>query len=221
MFICVNRGGQCDSSDEAFITERLTQTLNRLGPLLARLRYGFSTKAQIKDDLSKNNILELCSDTSLIMSHVAAITSDTKGCECSDASMNFICSWYNRRWPALGEIFVQASVGLQGLFAQCCFDEILMVRDLPPLARQIESCLVDFAKNMNLTWTPLGNDAFKPDFEAQSSAFFQLVEGIEDVIDETPDNTRIWGKPRDELVIALEALNLWKWASPEEGLNYQ
>jgi hypothetical protein len=31
---------------------------------------------------------------------------------------------------------------------------------------------------------------------------------IEDAMDEIPDNIRIWGKTRDELVIALEALNL-------------
>ena len=39
--------------------------------------------------------------------------------------------------------------------------------DIPPLARQIESCLLDFAKKMNLTGTPHGNDAFEPNFEAQ------------------------------------------------------
>ncbi|PVH69206.1 hypothetical protein DL98DRAFT_578469 [Cadophora sp. DSE1049] len=76
---------------------------------------------------------------------------------------------------SLGEIFVHASAELPGLLAQCFFDEIPVARGLAPLARQIESCLVDFAKKMNLTWTPLGKDAFKPDFEAQSLDFFQLA----------------------------------------------
>jgi hypothetical protein len=61
---------------------------------------------------------------------------------------------------------------------------------------------------MNLTWTPLGKDAFKPDFEAQSLAFFQLAKGIEDAMDEIPDNIHIWGKTQDKLIIAVEALAL-------------
>lgn len=35
IFICVDRGDRCDSSDEAFITERFTQALTRLEPVLA------------------------------------------------------------------------------------------------------------------------------------------------------------------------------------------
>lgn len=80
--------------------------------------------------------------------------------------------------------------------------------DLPPLARQIESCLTDFVKRMNLTWTPHGNDAFEPDLEAQASGFIHLAKGIEDAMDEIPDNNRIWGKTQDELVLAVEALSL-------------
>jgi hypothetical protein len=38
-----------------------------------------------------------------------------------------------------------------------------------------------------MTWTPHGNDAFEPDFEAQASAFFHLAKGIEDAMDETPE----------------------------------
>lgn len=79
---------------------------------------------------------------------------------------------------------------------------------LPPLAQQIESCLMGFAKKMNLSWISHRDDDFVADFEAQSSAFFQLAKGIEEAMDEIPDNIRIWGKARDELVIALEALNL-------------
>jgi hypothetical protein len=59
-----------------------------------------------------------------------------------------------------------------------------------PLARQIEFCLTDFAKKMNLTWTDYG-DTFKPDFEAQASAFFYLAKDIEDAMDEIPDNIPI------------------------------
>jgi len=56
------------------------------------------------------------------------------------------------------------------------FDRIPVV-DMPPLATQIESCRLDFAKKMNLAWTPHGNDAFEPNFEAQASAFFHLENG--------------------------------------------
>jgi hypothetical protein len=207
MLICVNRGDHCDSFDETFVTERLTQTLTRLEPVLAEMRYSFSSKAQIEDHLSENNILELCSDASLILRHIDAVLSDTEGIECAEASMTFICSWYNRRWPALSKSSAPASAGLQGLYTHYSFDQIPVV-GLPPLARQIESCLVDFAKKMNLTWTSYGDDTFEPDFEAQSSAFFQLAKGIEDAMDEIPDNIRILGKTQDELVIAVEALTL-------------
>ena len=206
-FICANRGDRCDSWDEVFITERLTHTLTQLGPVLAGMRYSFSSKAQIEDHLSKNNILELCSDASLILRHVDAILSDTEGIECAEASMTFICSWYNRRWPALSKSSAPASAGPPGLYTHYSFDQIPMV-GLPPLARQIESCLVDFAKKMNLTWTSYGDDTFEPDFEAQALAFFQLAKGIEYAMDEIPDNIRIWGKAQDELVIAVEALTL-------------
>jgi len=82
------------------------------------------------------------------------------------------------------------------------------VVDLPPLARQIESCLMDFAKKMNLTWTPYGNDGFVPNFEAQALAFFQLAMGIEDAMDEIPDNNPILGRAKDELIIGVEVLTL-------------
>jgi hypothetical protein len=84
---------------------------------------------------------------------------------------------------------VSASAKLPGIYAHNCFDRIPVVQ-FPPLARQIESCLVDFAKKMNLTWTD-----YEPDFEAQASAFFHLIKGIEDTMDEIPDSNRIWGKP--------------------------
>lgn len=48
-----------------------------------------------------------------------------------------------------------------------------------------------FSKEMNLTWTPLGNDAFKANFDAQATAFFHLAKGIEDAMNEIPDNIRI------------------------------
>jgi hypothetical protein len=207
IFICVNRGDRCDSSDEAFVTKRLTQTLTWLGPALAGMRYSFSSKAQIEDHISKNNISELCTDASLILRHVDAIFSDTESVECAEASMTFLCTWYECRWPALSESSVPTSAGLPGIYAHGCFDRIPVV-DMPPLARRIESCLMIFAKKMNLSWISHGDDDFEADFEAQSSAFFQLVKGIEDAMDETPDNTRIWGKTRDELVTTLEALNL-------------
>jgi hypothetical protein len=35
-----------------------------------------------------------------------------------------------------------------------------------------------------------------------------LAKDIEDAMDEIPDNNRIWGKTQDELVTAVEALNL-------------
>jgi len=54
MFICVNRGDRCDFSDEAFVTERLTQTLTRLEPVLARIGFWLSSKAQIEDELCKS-----------------------------------------------------------------------------------------------------------------------------------------------------------------------
>ena len=49
-----------------------------------------------------------------------------------------------------------------------------------------------FTNEMNLTWTPLGNNTFKPDFNAQASAFFHLANGIEDAMDNIPDNIRVW-----------------------------
>jgi hypothetical protein len=190
MFICVNRGDWCDSSNAVFVTERLTQTLTRLEPLLSGMRYGFSSKAQIGDDLAKNNILELCSDASLILRHVDAMFSDAEGTEWAQASMTFTCSWYNCRWPALSSSSVPTSAGLPGLYAHDGFDRI-PVLDLPPLARQIELSLVEFAKKMNLTWTPYGDGTFEPDFDAQASAFFDLAKGIEDAMDEIPDNIRV------------------------------
>ncbi|KAL3420124.1 hypothetical protein PVAG01_08623 [Phlyctema vagabunda] len=197
-----------NSSDKAYITERLTQTLNRLEPLLARLRYSFSTKTQIEDDLSKNNISELCSDASLILRHInAEFTANfTAMDESAHASMNFLCSWYIRKWPRWGKILVHDSPDIPGLYAQCCFDEIPVVLELPPLARQIESCLVAFAKEMNLTWTPTGNDAFKADFDAQATAFFHLAKGIEDAMDEIPDNIRVHNisTPKDVATESLE-----------------
>jgi hypothetical protein len=42
----------------------------------------------------------------------------------------------------------------------------------------------------------------------QASAFFHLIKGIEDAMDEIPDNDHIWGEAQDELVTAIEALNL-------------
>lgn len=171
------------------------------------MRYSFSSKAQIEDHLSKNNILELCSDASLTLRHVDAILSDTEGDECAEASMTFICSWYDRRWPALSKSSLPTSAGLPGLYAHSYFDQIAVV-GLPPLARQIESCLMDFARKMNLTWTPHGDDNFEPDLEAQASAFFHLAKGIEDAMDEIPDNNRIWRNPEDELVLAVEGLSL-------------
>jgi hypothetical protein len=65
---------------------------------------------------------------------------------------------------------------------------------MPPLARQIASCLLDFGKKMNLSWTSYGDDTFEPDFKAQASAFDHLAKGIEDAMDEIPDNNRIFGK---------------------------
>ncbi|OAF59420.1 hypothetical protein VC83_04455 [Pseudogymnoascus destructans] len=53
----------------------------------------------------------------------------------------------------------------------------------------------------NPTWTSLGDDDIEPDLEAQASAFFHLAQGIEDAMDEIPDNNRILRKPQDELVI--------------------
>jgi hypothetical protein len=205
MFICVNRGDRCDSSDEAFVTERLIQTLERLEPVLAGSCYSFSSKAQIEEHLSRNNVSELCSDASLILHHVAAIIYDKNNC--AEAVMTFICSWYNRRWPALSKSFVPVSVGSRGIYGYHCFDRISLV-NLPPLARQIESCLMSFAKKMNLSWMSHGDGDFEADFEAQSLAFFQLAKGIEDAMDEIPDNIRIWGKTQDELAIAVEALTL-------------
>ncbi|KAH9203555.1 hypothetical protein DL95DRAFT_147148 [Leptodontidium sp. 2 PMI_412] len=38
----------CDSSEEAFVTERLTQTLTRLGHVLAGMRYSFFPKLRLK-----------------------------------------------------------------------------------------------------------------------------------------------------------------------------
>jgi hypothetical protein len=134
MVFYIDRGGRPDSSDDAFITERLTQTLTRLGPVLAGMRYNFSSKLQIKGHLSNNHILELCSDASLILHYVDGIISDTNGVECAKASMTFICSWYDQRWPSLNKISVLPSTGLSGIYAHCCFDRIPVV-DLPPLAR--------------------------------------------------------------------------------------
>ncbi|OBT62159.1 hypothetical protein VE03_08351 [Pseudogymnoascus sp. 23342-1-I1] len=114
--------------------------------------------------------------------------------------MAFISSWFDHRWPALGDSSVPVFVGHPGLYAHSCFDQIPVV-DLPPVARQIESCLIDFAKKMNLTWTSYGNDAFEADFKAQASAFFHFTKGIEDAMDEIPDNNRVFRKAQDELVI--------------------
>ncbi|OBT59989.1 hypothetical protein VE03_10775 [Pseudogymnoascus sp. 23342-1-I1] len=114
--------------------------------------------------------------------------------------MTFICSWYDDRWLAFGESSLPVSARLLGIYAHSCFDRIPVV-DMPPLARQIESCLLVFAKKMNLTWTSYGNDAFEPDFKAQASAFFHFTKDIEDAIDEIPDNNRVFRKAQDELVI--------------------
>ncbi|KFY48545.1 hypothetical protein V495_01245 [Pseudogymnoascus sp. VKM F-4514 (FW-929)] len=192
---------RCDSDDEAFITGRLTQTLTLLGPLLSEMCYSFSSKAQIEDHLSKTNILELCSDASLILQRVDTITDDTKDMECAEASMDFICSWYHRRWPALEKFSVPVSAGVLGLYDHSYFDWVPVV-DMPPLARQIELCLMDFAKKMNLTWTSIGDNTFDPNFEAQASAFFDLASSIENAMDEIPDNNRILRKPKDELANA-------------------
>jgi hypothetical protein len=78
MFICADRGNRCGSSDEAFITKRLNQTLTRLGSILAGMRFSFSSKAQIEEHLSKNNILELCSDASLTLRHADVTLSDAE-----------------------------------------------------------------------------------------------------------------------------------------------
>jgi hypothetical protein len=72
---------------------------------------------------------------------------------------------------------------------------------------------MSFAKKMNRGWMSHGDGDFEADFEAQSSAFFQLAKGIEDAMDEIPDNNRIWRKSQDELVLAVEALSLCKWRS--------
>lgn len=99
MLIYVNKEDQCDSSDEAYITERLIQALKRLEPRLAEREYSFSFKAQIEERLSDSNILELCSDASLILRHIDANFSNTESVECAKAGMIFLCSWYKRRWP--------------------------------------------------------------------------------------------------------------------------
>lgn len=165
----------CDSSDQAFVTERLIQILTRLEPVLAGSCYRFASKAQIEERLSRINLSEPCSDASLILHHIAAIRYDKD--KCAVASMTFICSWYNRRWPALSESFVPVPIGSRGIYGHHCFDRIPVV-DLPPLARQIESCLMSFAKKVNLSWMSHGNGDFEADFEAQSSAFFQLAKGL-------------------------------------------
>lgn len=67
---------------------------------------------------------------------------------------------------------------------------------------------MDFAKKMNLTWTPYRDDNFEPDFEAQASAFFHLAKGVKEAMDEIPDNNRIRRNPEDELVLAVEGLSL-------------
>jgi hypothetical protein len=67
---------------------------------------------------------------------------------------------------------------------------------------------MEFAKKMNLTWMPYGDGTFEPDFEAQASAFFLLAKGIEDAMDEIPDNIRVLRNPQDELVLAVEGLSV-------------
>jgi hypothetical protein len=170
------------------------------------MRYSFASKAQIEDLLSEDNILELCSDASLILHHVDAIAGATHRAECTEAVLDFFWSWHDRRWPALSKSLVPASAKLLGIYAHDCFDRISVLH-FPPLARQIESCLMDFAKKLNLTWTDYG-DTFEPDFEAQASAFFHLARGIEDAMDEIPENIRVWRDPQDELVLAVEGLSL-------------
>ena len=89
-----------------------------------------------------------------------------------------------------------------------CFDRI-PVADLPPLARPIEFCLMDFAKKMNLTWMPYGDGSFEPDFVAQASAFSHLAKGvIEDAMGEIPNNIRVLRDPQDKLALAVEGLSL-------------
>ena len=164
-------------------------------------------KLTLKTHISENNISELCTDASLILHHVDAKFRDIGSVKCAEASMTFLCTWSERRWPALSESSVLTSAGLPCIYAPGCFDRIPVVY-MPPLARQIEFCLRSFAKKMNLSWISHGQGDFAADFAAQSSAFFQLAEGIEDVMDEIPDDIHNWGKPRDELITALEALNL-------------
>jgi hypothetical protein len=53
---------------------------------------------------------------------------------------------------------------------------------------------MSFAKKMNLSWISHGDDDFEADFEAQSSAFFQLAKGVEDAMDEIPDNIPYLGE---------------------------
>ena len=44
---------------------------------------------------------------------------------------------------------------------------------------------------MNLSWMSHRDGDFEADFEAQSSAFFQLAKGIEDAINKISDNIYI------------------------------
>lgn len=75
------------------------------------------------------------------------------------------------------------STRFSSIYTPSCFDQVPVVH-LPPLAQQIESCLRDCAKEMNLTWMPHRDNAFRLDFKAQASAFLQLAIGIEDAMDE-------------------------------------
>lgn len=205
-----NIGGD-DPSDDTVIIERVVETLKRLKPVLKGMRYGFSSKAQIEQDLSQSNVLELCSDASLILRQVATIESNDAECDianiASKASMDFFESWYGTRWSPMRKSVVMNTTNCPGLYHSSCFDYLSQARNWPPLARQIESCMVAFCRKLNLSWTPCDDEAFHPNFESQATAFFDLTRGIEDAMDGISDNVQ---DDLDKLETDFKALNTEK-----------
>lgn len=170
------------------------------------MRYTSFSKARIEDHLSKNLIPELCSDASLILSKI-----DTKPREnvtdCMEACMTFICSWYDRRWPTIRLSPEINSARASGIYDHSCFDRIAR-EGLPPLTRWIESCLVEFSKRMNTSWTCYGNKKFSPGYGEQATTFSILAETLEDAMDEIPDSEPNRESIEDQLVSAVEALTV-------------
>lgn len=191
------------------ITARLKQILDMLAGQLPKIGFAFSSKSQIEHHLDKNCIAESCTDVSLILHKMA---DDTRQIQLADGTINsnvvdsmdavasFLETFCTTKWPRLANaLLVSASEGTPGLFDCEALNNIVISRDSPRLTRQIDYHLLDFAKEMNLTYTALQNGRIGGHVEPQAAAFFRLADGIEDTMDRTTDNDLIVNNIEDVL----------------------